>query len=246
MIKLRTVIILLVIYVISYLSINYNINILYPYYLLKNYVMYPVNALTNDEEISLSNAFKDSVITSLEEEITELKKLTNIKSVLSEFNYVNATIIERNREYWFNTITIDKGKNDGIEVDMAVVDSNGLVGRISETRNNSSDIKLITTNDVTNKISVVIRNNDKDYYGIINGYDSKINLLKVIINEKVDNLDNCKVETTGMGGIFPKGILVGEVFDTTIDKDEVSVILRVRPSSNIKGEKYVCVLQRKD
>ena len=49
-----------------------------------------------------------------------------------------------------------------------------------------------------------------------------------------------------MGGIFPKGIIIGKVFDTKIDKDEVSVVVRVEPVSNIKGEHYVSVLKRNE
>ena len=246
MIKLRTIIIILIIYIISYTSINYNINLLYPYYLVKDLIMYPVKAITTTEEIELSNNFEDSIIVSLKEEIQELKKISNIKNVLSEFNYINATVISRNREYWFNNITIDKGKKDGITLDMAVVDGDGLIGRISNVRDNSSDIKLITTNDVSNKVSVVIKDNGDNIYGITSGYDSKLNLLTVIVNDKKDITYNSKVETTGMGGIFPKGILIGEVFDVIDFDDNVGIMVRIRPSANIEGERYVSVLQRKD
>lgn len=246
MIKLKTVIIILIIYSLSYISIIYDLNLLYPYYLFKDLVFLPVNALTKDNEIIFSDNFNHNIYESLSKEIEDLKKMTNIKTVLSEFNYINGTIILRNREYWFNTITIDKGSNYGINVDMAVIDSNGLIGRISSVRPNTSDIKLITTNDVTNKISVVIKNNNQNIYGIISGYDSKFNLLKVIINEDIDIYDEMQVETTGMGGIFPKGILIGKVFDTMLDKDGVSMIVRVRPSANLEEIRYVSVLQRKE
>ena len=246
MIKLRTIIIIVIIYVIAYLSITFDINVLYPYYLFKDVLLYPVHALTTNTEISISNSFHDSVINSLKDEINELKEINGIKTVLSDFNYINSSVIERNREYWFNTITIDKGKRNGIEEDMAVVDSNGLIGRVESVREFTSDVKLITTNDVTNKISVVIKNKEEDVYGILNGYDSKLDLLKIIINKKIDIYDGMKVETTGMGGVYPKGILIGEVFDMIMGDDEVTTIVRVRPSSKIEGERYVSVLQRKE
>jgi rod shape-determining protein MreC len=49
-----------------------------------------------------------------------------------------------------------------------------------------------------------------------------------------------------MGGVFPKGILIGAVFDTLEDTDGVSLIVRVRPSGNIEGERYVSILKRKE
>lgn len=246
MIKLRTIIIVIIIYVISYISVTYNVNLLYPYFLLKDTLLYPVHALTNNNELVLSNSLHDGIISALQDEIDNLKKLNNIKTVISDFNYVNATIIERNRQYWFNTITIDKGESDGIKEDMAVISGDGLVGRISSVRRSTSVIKLITTNDINNKISIVIKNKNKNIYGIINGYDSINNLLKVYISDNSEIDKNAKVETTGMGGVFPSGILIGEVFDTTLFTDSVSVIVRVRPIVNLEGERYVSILQRKE
>ena len=163
MIKLRSFIVLFILYVLFFISINYNINIFYPYYLIKDLLMYPVSALASNKDLPLKDEFKDSKISNLEEEIKELKKLTNINNTLVEYDYLNATVIERNREYWFNTITINKGKNDGITIDMAVIDSNGLLGRISNVRDNSSVVKLITTNDVNNNMRSKLSTSCKIY-----------------------------------------------------------------------------------
>ena len=242
--KKYTLVLLCILYIISYISINYHVNLLYPYYWVKDLLMYPVKAITVDLELKVSNEFQNSVITSLKEEIIELKKLTNINNVLSEFNYINATVILRNREYWFNNLTINKGQKDGLKVDMAVISSDGLIGRISNVRDNTSDVKLLTTNDVESKISVVIKNKDNNIYGVTSGYDSKLNLLNVIINDKKKVEENSKVETTGMGGIFPRGILIGRVV-SFID-DNAGMIVKVKLQSNLEEEKYVSILQRKD
>ena len=147
--KICIILLIIVFYVLAYFSVSNNINLLYPYFVIKDLILSPVNALIEDEDIIYSNSYYKEIISSLKEDINELKSLQNISNVLTDFDYINATIIERNRDYWFNTFTINKGKIDGIEVDMAVVDQNGLVGRISKVRKNTSDVKLITTNDVT-------------------------------------------------------------------------------------------------
>ena len=246
MIKLRTAIIIFVLYLIAYLSIRFDINVLYPYYYLKDFVLYPVNALTNTKDITISKDLYESKIKALQDDLDDLKKLTKINLVLSDYSMVNATVVERNREYWFNTITINKGSSDGVKQDDAVIDGNGLIGKIVQVRKYFSDVKLITTNDEKSKISVVIHNKDKDYYGIMHGYDSKKNLLKIILFDEADIYDDMKVETTGMGGIFPSGILIGHVFDCYKDSDDVTFIVRVRPSGNLEGEKYVSIVQRKE
>ena len=246
MIKLKTIMIILIIYLISYVSIRYNINILYPYYLVKDIILYPVRAISRNNDIDLSSKMYEGIISSLKDDIEELKKLNNIEIVLSDFNSISATVIERNREYWFNTITIDKGEINGIKEDQVVIDSNGLIGRIENVRSNTSDIKLITTNDTKNKISVVIKTNENNIYGITNGYDIKNRLLKVIINENIDVKEDLMVYTTGMGGVYPKGILIGKVDSISKGDDEVTNIILVKLSSNINEVNYVNVLQRKD
>ena len=245
MIKKGLIIVIIIVYLISFITIKMNVNIFYPYYLIKDLLLYPVIAMGNDENNELSNDFMKNKISSLENEIIELKKLTNINNVLTEYNYLNATVIERNREYWFNSITINKGSIDGVQLDMAIIDNNGLVGRISNVRAHSSDIKLITANDVNSKISVVIKGIN-NIYGITKGYDNDSNLLKVIVDNNIDLKEGLLVETTGMGGVFPKGILIGKVEKIIKDSDNVGYIVLVKLSGNIKDLRYVSVLQRKE
>ena len=148
--------------------------------------------------------------------------------------------------YWFNTITINKGASDGIDVNMAVVSSNGLVGRVTKVSKTTSEIKLLTTNDVNNKISVLIKKDNDTIYGILSGYNIDENYLEITsINKNIDNLDNCFVYTSGMGGIFPSGILIGKVKGIKKDKYDVSKIIKLEPLTNFNDLRFVNVLIRK-
>ena len=62
---------------------------------------------------------------------------------------------------------------------MVVINNKGLIGKVIKTTNFTSEIKLITTNDATTKISVGIDHNDNIIHGLLNGYDYKNNLLIV-------------------------------------------------------------------
>lgn len=232
--KMRTSFIIIILLIIYYYIVPIKI---------KDIIVFPVHGV-NGENI-LSDEMKDSIINNLKEDNEELKKLSNINLSISDFDFINGTVIERNREYWFNTLTINKGTTDGVDIDMAVIDSNGLIGRISMVTKNTSTIKLITTNDIKNKVSAVIHNNNEKIYGIINGYDSKNNLLNLIIDDNKNIIENSKVETTGMGGVFPSGILIGKVVDVIKKDDGITNVVRVKPSSSIKGERYVSILKRK-
>lgn len=182
----------------------------------------------------------------LRRELEALKEELNIKYSLSDYEYLNATVISRNVGYWYNKITIDKGSYNGVEKDMVVINSSGLIGRVISTTTFTSDIRLITTSDTNNKISVHISNGDTNLYGLINGYDYKDNILELegISNTKDVNIGDY-VYTSGLGGIFPSGILIGSVVDITTDSYDLAKIIKVKPSSNFNDLNYVSILKRK-
>lgn len=181
----------------------------------------------------------------LKQEITKLKEELNIEHVLSEYDYLNATVISRNSLYWYNTLTIDKGKNNGIEEGMVVINSTGLIGKITNVSTFSADVKLITTNDTNNKISVTVTNGDNKLTGLINAYNYEDGYLKVegISNTETVNVGDY-VYTSGLGGVFPSGILIGRVENIITDVYDLSKIINVKPSANFDDINYVTILKR--
>lgn len=182
----------------------------------------------------------------LRRELESLKDELNITYTLTDYEYLNATVISRNVGYWFNTLTIDKGTYSGIEKDMVVINSKGLVGRVVRTTTFTSDIRLITTSDTNNKISVHISNGDSALYGLMNNYNYNGNYLEVegISNTKSVNIGD-KVYTSGLGGIFPSGILIGEVKEITTDSYDLAKLIKVVPSVDFNDINFVSVLKRK-
>lgn len=183
----------------------------------------------------------------LKQEIERLKSELNIEHVLSDYDYLNATVISRNSFYWYNTLTIDKGSHNGIEEGMVVINSTGLIGKITNVSTFSSDVKLITTTDTDNKISVTVTNGDTKLTGVINGYDSDTGMLTV---EGISNTATVSkgdyVYTSGLGGVFPSGILIGKVDSITTDTYDLAKIINVKPSATFDDINYVTVLKRND
>ena len=183
----------------------------------------------------------------LRRELERLKEELNIEHNLSDYEYLNATVVSRNVGFWYNTITIDKGTYNGVEKDMVVINSKGLIGKIIKTSTFTSDVRLITTSDTNNKISVHISNGDYDLYGLINSYDYNDNYLEV---EGISNTKDVRVGdyvyTSGLGGIFPSGILVGTVSEISTDSYDLAKIIKVKPSSDFTDINYVSILKRKD
>lgn len=182
----------------------------------------------------------------LRRQIEQMKEELDISYTLSDYEYLNATVVSRNVGFWYNTITIDKGSYNGIEQDMVVINSKGLIGRVIRTTTFTSDVRLITTSDTNNKISVHISNGDTNLYGLINNYNYNDNLLEVegISNTKDVNIGDY-VYTSGLGGVFPSGILIGTVTDISTDSYDLAKIIKVKPSADFNDINYVSILKRK-
>ncbi len=182
----------------------------------------------------------------LRRQLETLKEELNINYTLSDYKYLNATVVSRNVGYWHNKITINKGTYNGVEKDMVVISSKGLIGKVIKTSTFTSDVRLITTSDTSNKISVHISNGDNNLYGLINSYDYNKNVLELegISNTKDVNIGDY-VYTSGLGGVFPTGILIGIVEEITTDSYDLAKIIKVKPSADFNDINYVSILKRK-
>ena len=181
----------------------------------------------------------------LKKEIDELKELLSLNETMAGYEMINTTVVSRNIDYWFYTIIVDKGKKDGVEVDMIVVNQYGLVGRVIEVHNNSSVVKLISANDSLNKIAVDIISKDNTYKGVISGYDlSEDKILITSIRSSSDIYEGDIVMTNGIGNLFPSGIMVGTVSDITTDDLGVSKLLKVTSQVNFENLHYLAILKR--
>ena len=184
----------------------------------------------------------------LKKELNEMKKLLELNSTLGESSYLNATVVNRNLGYWYNTVTIDKGSKNGVKKDMAVIVNEGLIGKVIKTTNFNSTVKLITSDDANNKISVKIQIGKNDYvYGLLSGYNEKKQVFTIegiSSNKKIP--EDSIVTTTGLGDIFPSGIVIGKVTGSKTDNFDLARTVDVKGSADFDDITYVTVLKRKD
>jgi len=145
----------------------------------------------------------------LRAENLRFKGLLNFKDQsLDKFRLEAAIVIGRTPDNWFNTITVNKGENDGIEKNMAVISPKGLVGHVTSVSNNSADILLIL--DPRSGVAALLR--DLRAHGAIEGLSNENNKVKMIyIPEDAKLKEGETVVTSGLGGIFPKGLAIGRV-----------------------------------
>jgi len=181
----------------------------------------------------------------LKHQLNQLQSILDINSNLFEYVSLNATVINRNLLYWDDNITIDKGEDDGVVVGMPVIVQNGLVGKVVSTSTFNSTIRLITNNTTIDKVSVKIKTDDGYIYGILNGYNNKNNTYIIEgISESKEVQIGSIVTTTGMGDIYPSGILIGKITGYDTDTFDLSSVLQMKSEVDFDDIKYVTLLKR--
>jgi len=184
-------------------------------------------------------------IKELESEIDDLSKSLELNDTITDYKKINAEVVNRNVGTWYNTLNINKGIKSGIKEGMAVVVNQGLIGKIVNASNFTSTVKLLSTDELSNKISVKIQLDDKSIYGLLVSYNKKKNIYMIEgISDNAEIKNGAKVVTTGLSEVFPSGILIGEVKNVTKDKYDLARAVEVTPSVNFNDINIVTVLDR--
>lgn len=177
--------------------------------------------------------------------IQEMEELMNFK-VNANYDKVNASVMYRDISTWSNTIVINKGSRDGLAVDMAVITSKGLLGKVSEVSENSAKVKLLSTENGDVNVSVRVELKEGTTDGILENYDMKKGVYKIQLfdaNAKVEK--GMKLITSGNGGVFPPGILIGKVADVEESYNSKGKTIEVKPSVDFNDFSMVSVLKVK-
>lgn len=191
----------------------------------------------------LNTNYKD-----LQQQYTELKKQLNISGMadLTDYKKHVAFVIGRSFDDWNQQITVNKGLKQGIKQGMAVVTADGFIGKVTEVSQFTSVITLITDPSNNNQISgAVLKNKGKEIDGMIEGYDDKKNVLlfeKLPIDSNVAKGDS--VITSGLGGVYPKGLLIGKVIKVSPDQYGLTKVAEVQPAANFNNIEYVDIIER--
>jgi len=129
----------------------------------------------------------------------------------STFKLIPARIVTRNASTWWNTVMIDRGFDDGIEPDMAVITESGLVGKTTTVGKNIATVVLIS--DETCKVAVSVEGSREQ--GIAQGArtssSAQPELGLAFLSKTADLKPNMQVFSSGVGGVFPSGIQLGVV-----------------------------------
>lgn len=122
--------------------------------------------------------------------------------------------------------------------------SKGLVGRVKSVSQFTSTVELLSSINRTNRISAVVQGEDR-IFGLIEGYDKEKQTLvftKIPSDVKVEK--DQTVITSGLGDIFPKGLVIGKIVDVAPDEYGLTQTAYVKPAADLNDVDHVMVTQR--
>lgn len=216
-----------------------------PLIIVDNFINYFLKicrlAYTDSEKLELKKS-----ITELEKKLAELEELRlendrlrdllGLRELLGKLS-VPAAVIGRDPNSWSSVIFINKGTKDGVVKDMVVVSRSGLAGRVREAGKTISSVMLI--NDIDSKVGALVQRNREQ--GLLVGTPGgECKLIYLSIDSDIEVGD--KVLTSGIGGIYPKGIFIGGVKEVAREKGRLYKYAIIEPSSRLSNlEEILCI-----
>ena len=218
------------------------------------------------EELSMTTNYQ-AMYENAQRENEELRELLNMNESLTGFNRISAKVIGRDSTYWNDQVTLNVGANDGIEEDMVVMNSQGVIGKIQKVQDSTSVVKLLTCEDKNNKVAVRINlGNNEDQSegdsseadqqeqdqqqerassveGILESYDTNEQAYVVSLLDDQEVEEGMQVVTSGKGGVYPSGLFVGTVKKVETLDNQLGQVIYVEPVSNFQYFDYVTVIE---
>ena len=178
---------------------------------------------------------REDTLRHVEVENTRLRELLGLKQTVP-LETVAARVVGRVPDYLANVVYIDRGTDDGVKVNTPVLAATAVVGRTILVSRFNSQVQLITNNDAS--LGVMIERTRSP--GVLTGSGQPVLNLDYITNSEQVEIDDVVV-TSGLDGLFPKGLRVGKVVQSQKGKAAFRVI-RVEPFADLLRLEEVLVL----
>ena len=170
-----------------------------------------------------------------------LRTLLGYRQMATQFDMVAARVIGRESATWSRMIVINRGRQDGVDVDMAVVTQSGLVGHVVEAGWNSSKVQLIL--DPRSSVGTLVQRAESRVAGIVQGdLDNPTMPQMVNIPKNADVVEGDVIVTSGFGGLYPKGLVVGLISSLQNDEGGLLKIGIMEPAVDFQKLEDVMVI----
>ena len=201
-----------------------------------------------NEELTLRNFYLERQVDQLKRLYSDITRDTTIQErielkFLSQYKVIPAKVVDNSVHKMENLMTIDKGRADGVEVDMGVACGNGVVGVVYLVSDHYA-VVIPVLNAASSRISCAIR--DRGYFGYLHWYggDPSVAYVEDVPRHAKFKLGEWIV-TSGFSSIFPSGVSVGKIEQAYNSRDGLSYKLKVRLSTDFSCLRDVCVISDK-
>lgn len=183
---------------------------------------------------SLKLKISDFKETKLENE--RLRRLLKFQSE-NAFKTISAQVIGHDVSHWTYYVTINKGSQDGVYQEMPVLAGEGLVGKVVDLTPHAANVILLVDSD--SKVSALIQ--ESRDVGLVEGDGTP--LLKMsYIDLHAQIQVGQTVVTSGLGGVYPKGIPIGSIIQIGEDQNRLGLYAIVKPTTEFsKLEEVLCI-----
>src|SRR5277367_195796 len=196
------------------------------------------NTSRENEQLRRENGELKMQIAQLQSKAAEadrLAMLLNFRKSHLDVPMIGARVIGASAGTASQTIDLDRGERDGIRKNMGVITPDGVVGKVVETYQGTSQVLLLTDKD--SGVGAMMA--DSRIQGPVGGTGEPLLSMKYVANDDTVNVGQ-RVVTSGMDRIFPRDLPVGTV--TEIKSGNPFKWIRVRPAANLERLEEVIVL----
>jgi rod shape-determining protein MreC len=192
-----------------------------------------LGALADLQDLRRRNTELERALINFQAELVELRELRadyqrlaalqNYRGANPDKQFLAATVIGRDTTGLLRNIIVDRGTRDGVRVGMPVVTELGLVGRIYRVGATSAQVQLIT--DINSFVNARLQLTRAE--GVVQGTAAGgLRMLYIPLSDEVRDGDS--VVTSGIGGKFPRGIIIGQVTSSRLDESKLFKEAQVR------------------
>ena len=261
-IALIALLILLIIFYVSLLSVGKDnflgrtlgvavVQVQKPFTFVGNAISGKVESFTSADKAEKENEDLKDRIAQLEQdlskerlnkaelqELNQLSKQFDNQKNIREYKPVAAELISYDGSSIFNIFTVNAGSDSGVEIDDPVINDKGLVGRVSSVGDNWC--KIVAIIDESNKIGFQMSKNLK-FTGVCQGDGDDV-LSGYLFDAGSPVAVGDEIMTSGIGGIYPAGFIIGSVSKVEDSKDSSLKNIVVKTAVNFKSIKKVAIL----
>jgi rod shape-determining protein MreC len=169
-----------------------------------------------------------------------LQKLLDLKESLPPPT-LTAEIVGKDPSLWFRTFTINRGSSDGVQKGMPVVTVEGVVGQVLTSSPNYSKVLLAT--DPNSAVDVITQKTR--VHGIVKGLGRDVFGLNYVLKSAVVEKEDF-VLTSGLGGVFPKGLMVGTISEITKSRRGMFQKIEIMPAVDFSQLEHLIIIMKKD